>query len=339
MQVKLLKTLTGHNAAIYAIQPHRTQLLTGGGEGFIAEWQPLESSDAQLIAQAPESIFCLCRAGKFLLAGGINGNLYVIDYAEKTILKNIIHHKKGLFSIFYLSKKEQKNDNTVNNSVSLAENVNNLGISNENSFFENDELITAGGDGRLSFWDINTWQPLETLALSAKSLRCLSFEKNGQKNERTRHRLLAVGDSQGNITIIDIFTKKIEKHLKNAHLPSVFSVQFSPCGNYLYSGGRDALLKIWEINNDFCLRKTIPAHNFTINDIQFSPNGSFFATASRDKTIKIWETKTQNLLKVLDLFRFGLHKNSVNKLHWQSDEILISVSDDRSIGVWEISFF
>ncbi len=328
MQIKLLQTLTGHNSAIYALHSLDSQLLTGGGEGFIARWQPLETPDAQLIAQIPEAVFCLASAENFLLAGGINGNLYVIDYLKKSILKNIIHHQKGLFSIFYA----KKNDNTVDNSVSLAKSVDNFGFSATNNISRYDELITAGGDGRLSFWNINTWQPHETLVLSANALRCLAFQKNQEKNAN----LIAVGDSQSNISLVDISTKKIIKHLKNAHVSSVFAVEFSPCGNFLYSGGRDALLKIWAVNDDFTLLKTIPAHNFTINDIQFSPNGNFFATASRDKTIKIWETSSQELLKVLDLFRFGLHKNSVNKLHWQSDELLISISDDRSIGVWQL---
>ncbi|MEY4928056.1 MAG: hypothetical protein RI894_2492 [Bacteroidota bacterium] len=297
MHVKLLATLTGHQSAIYAFLKTPHGYFTGGGEGYIAAWQPFASPDAQLIAQVPEAVFCLCLAQNYVLAGGIHGNLYVIDYAQKLILKNIAQHKKGLFAIFYHEKSQN--------------------------------LVTTGGDGRLTFWDIKTWKPLETLLLSTKNVRCMAFqESNG---------LLAVGDSQSNIFIIDFFTKIIIKIIQKAHLPSVFTVSFSPCGNFLLSGGRDALLKIWAIADDFSLEKTINAHNYTLNDLQYSPNQAFFATASRDKTIRIWDSKTFELVKVLDLFRFGAHKNSVNRLIWENDRVLLSVSDDRTVCVWEIT--
>ena len=301
LQIKLLATLTGHNAAIYALTRFGDCYLTGGGEGFIAEWQPQKTRDARLVAQVPEAVFCLCFAENYLLAGTISGNLYVIDYAKKEILKNIVHHQKGIFSIFYIQK------------------------SNGNEVFK-PELLTAGGDGRLTFWNTETWQPVETLRLAANALRCIAHQKSSN--------LIAVGDSQSNITIVDTFTKKILKTLKNAHKPSVFCVCFSPCGKFLFSGGRDAVLKIWRIDDDFCLEKSINAHNFSINDVQFSPNGALFATASRDKTIKIWNAETHELLKVLDLFRFGAHRNSVNRLAWQSDTELLSVSDDRTVCLW-----
>ncbi len=296
MHAKLLATLTGHQSAIYALLQLPQAYLTGGGEGYIAEWQPLKSNDAQLFAQIPESVFCLCLAQNYLLAGGINGNLYVIDYVQKVILKNIIHHQKGIFAIFYHEKSQN--------------------------------VVTSGGDGRLIFCDIKTWKSIETLLLSTKNVRCMTFQESSG--------LLAVGDSQNNIFIIDFFTKRIIKTIQNAHSSSIFTLTFSPCGNFLLSGGRDALLKIWAIANDFAHQKTINAHNYTINDLQYSPNQALFATASRDKTIKIWDSKTFELLKVLDLFRFGAHKNSVNRLAWENDGVLLSVSDDRTICVWEI---
>ena len=296
MTVKRQAVYTGHQAAIYALLPHENSILTGGGEGYIAAWQPLQNTDAQLVAQVPEAIFCLCFAAKFLLAGGINGNLYVIDIETKRIVKNIIHHQKGLFAAQYDS--------------------------------ETNQFISAGGDGRLTFWDTNNWLPTETLQLSAKSLRCF---------ERSRHATMAaIGDSLGRIFIVDTAKKTIRNVLINTHLPSVFVVRFSPCGNYLFSGGRDACLKIWDINDNFSCTDTISAHLATINDLQFSPNGEYFATASRDKTIKLWETKTHSLLKVIDLFRFGSHKNSVNRIVWQGNQTLFSVSDDRTLCCWSI---
>ena len=124
---------------------------------------------------------------------------------------------------------------------------------------------------------------------------------------------------------------------KEAHENSVFVAKYSPSGQYIVSGGRDAQLRVWEIE-EFREVNCQPAHWYTINDLVFHPKGHWLATASRDKTIKIWDTNTFQLLKVIDVQKFGGHINSVNKLHWSShNDWLISCSDDRTIMVWAVS--
>ena len=77
----------------------------------------------------------------------------------------------------------------------------------------------------------------------------------------------------------------------------------------------------------------------TINDIQFSSDGKHFVTCSMDKTIKVWETENCDLLKVIDKDRYDAHTSSVNKLFWSGyQNQLVSVSDDRTIMIWDIKF-
>ena len=80
----------------------------------------------------------------------------------------------------------------------------------------------------------------------------------------------------------------IKNTIESAHGNSVFALSYSPDEKYLWSGGRDALLKIWDLEKNCEQIFSEPAHWFTINAIVFSPDGKFAATASRDKTIKIW---------------------------------------------------
>jgi WD40 repeat protein len=195
------------------------------------------------------------------------------------------------------------------------------------------QVYTIGGEGIITRWDLDKAQSIESLHLSSKSLRCMDYCPMRAE--------IAVGSSDGHIYILDK-NFNIKYTIKNAHKNSVFAIKYTPDGQYILSGGRDAELNIWDLKDMQRLYEPIPAHNFTINDIAFHPiQKEIFATASRDKTIKIWsfEPHTEGgivLKKVINTIRNGGHIHSVNKLLWSTHhEYLISGSDDQSLIIWK----
>jgi centriolar protein POC1 len=121
----------------------------------------------------------------------------------------------------------------------------------------------------------------------------------------------------------------------SGHTMAVFSIQYSPAGDYLVTGSRDAQVKIWNTVN-YGLRQNIPAHLFAVNCIAFHPTQPYFATASMDKSIKIWGADDFKLYKVISREKgHPGHVLSINKLIWNNED-LISVSDDKKIIVWKI---
>lgn len=189
-------------------------------------------------------------------------------------------------------------------------------------------VFTAGGDGVLTRWDLEKGRTVESFQLSNQALRAISFSE--------KRRELAVGASDHSIYLLDLETFELKTTLKNAHSNSVFTLAYSPDSKFMLSGGRDAMLRVWDLKNDFQLISEQAAHLFTVNHIVFSPDGKLFATASRDKTLKIWDSQTFQLLKVADVMRYGGHVNSVNRLLWLPD-CLVSCSDDRTVMLWEVA--
>jgi WD repeat-containing protein 61 len=189
------------------------------------------------------------------------------------------------------------------------------------------KLITAGGDGTLCIWNRQTLERLHTLPVSDKSARVIAIHPHKKE--------FAVGFSDYCIRIFstDTYTQLFE--LK-AHTNSVFALSYSPDGNFLYSGGRDVMLKSWDLRNAFEKTLDIPAHTLHINAIAFSPEGTFYATVSMDKTIKIWDCQTDALLKVIDKQRHDGHVTSVNKVLWVNEAELLTCSDDRTVMMWSI---
>ena len=190
-----------------------------------------------------------------------------------------------------------------------------------------DHVFTVGGGGKLTRWSAKERRSLESYHLANQSLRSVVFCE--KRNE------LAIGASDHSIYILDAESLALKHRIERAHNNSVFALRFSPNGNLLFSGGRDAHLKVWNFDKNFGLVESLPAHLFTINDIVFHPRGHLFATASRDKTIKIWDAEKMQLLKVIEGLRDKGHFNSVNRLLWTDyEETLISASDDRSLILW-----
>ncbi len=300
IHIEKIAQLTGHRAAIFALTPGREPHLfySGAGEGWVASWDLTNPENGQLVAQIETNIFALHYIADqhLLVAGNMNGGVHWIDLNDPAKTKNIAHHKKGVFKVL-----EYK-----------------------------DAIFTAGGSGMLTKWSKKERRAVESLQLSAKSLRSLILDAENQ--------LLVVGSSDASIYWVDPEGMGVRHFIPNAHNNSVFALGMVQSTRQVASGSRDAHLTIWDRQLPAKKQKTIPAHLFTINDIAFHPEAPLMATASRDKTIKIWDTQNFKLLKVLDFEKYKGHLNSVNKLLWSTyKNHLISASDDRSIIIWKIT--
>jgi WD40 repeat protein len=72
----------------------------------------------------------------------------------------------------------------------------------------------------------------------------------------------------------------------------VFTLQYTPDGQYLLSGSRDAHLKNMGRSKPLHLAHSVVAHMYAINHICISPDGKYFLTGSMDKSIKVWDAET-----------------------------------------------
>jgi len=85
------------------------------------------------------------------------------------------------------------------------------------------------------------------------------------------------------------------------------------------------------------LQEHVVAHLYAINYLYFRQDGRYMVSCSMDKSIKIWDVPTHNLLKVIDKARNAGHGTSINKVLWSTySGVIVSVSDDRSIAIWQL---
>lgn len=298
IQVEKIHTCIGHKAALYALAPGRSarHFRSAGGDGWVVEWDLDDPELGKLKASVDQQIFSLC----------------TLPDTKRLVAGNM---NGGLH---WLEDDRPEQTRNIQHHRKGVYDFLSLGP----------WLFSAGGDGLLTRWEASAARSVESLQLSREALRALSFsEKRGE---------IAVGASDHSIYLLDAETLAIKHVLPHAHANSVFTLAYSPNGQYLLSGGRDAMLKVWDLEKSMGLISEQAAHLFTINHLVFSPDGNLFATASRDKTLKIWDGHTFELLKVVDTLRYGSHARSVNRLLWMPDA-LVSCSDDAQAMIWKIS--
>lgn len=290
--------LSGHKGAIYTLEKagNDSGFYSGGDEGYVAYWNTQVSNDGKLVLNVPRPVYSICYDGKRrqMYCGSAAGNLHVTDLDSGKEIRNIEAHALGIYDI----KKTA------------------------------DALYTAGGDGKVCKWDINTFQLSAVQQLSDKSARVIAIHPYQP--------IVAVGYSDYCIRLFDSETL-VCLHTIEAHQNSVFALSFDHLGNYLLSGGRDALLRRWDTTTNYKQTHDIPAHTLHIKHIAFNESGRLFATVSMDKTIKIWDAESMTLLKVIDKARNDAHINSVNKVIWLDENQFVTCSDDKQIMIWEIA--
>jgi WD40 repeat protein len=296
------------------------------------------------------------RTPTHVISGAGDGWLVEWDLTNPDLGKLIAKTASNIYSAYFLKEKNVLIAGDMDGGVhfiNLDDTTKNKDIAHHKTYVFDikkigNHIYTLGGDGMLTKWDIDNFKSLESHHLSSKSLRSLDYSP--EKNE------LAVGASDGNIYFLNPELELL-RIIKKAHNSSVFTIKYVQNGDFLLTGGRDALLKLWDLSQNTVTpshdeaesikgvnivpSQSISAHWYTINAIACHPHiPTIFATASRDKTIKIWQINTEGVLvlqKVIDTIRYGCHTHSVNALYWSPfNNQLISASDDRTLIVWDI---
>ena len=291
--------LEGHAGALYAIANGRGNdlLFSAGADRVVAEWSLQAAASQPFAIRTEASVYSLCHLhDQQLLAIG---------------------RSDGGLHLIDLAQRQEVKYFTLHSA----------GLYALLPLNEGQQLLAASGDGTLSLWDSSSYELLRHIPLSTEKLRDVALSPDGK--------LLAAAAGDGVVYVLELESWQLVGKLKG-HIKGVSSVAFHPNGRWLTSGGKDAHLRFWLLEDNFRLVRSIPAHNYAIYGIAFSPDGSVCATASRDKTVKLWDPASFDQPLRLDVKSHRGHKHSVNALLWKNATTLISASDDRTMAAWNI---
>ncbi|EMP27844.1 Chromatin assembly factor 1 subunit B [Chelonia mydas] len=146
--------------------------------------------------------------------------------------------------------------------------------------------------------------------------------------------------------------KAIVEFLSNLarHTKAVNVVRFSPSGEILASGGDDAVILLWKLNDNkepepiafqdedeaqlnkenWTVIKTLRGHLEDVYDICWTPDGNCMASASVDNTAIMWDVNKGQKVSI-----FNEHKSYVQGITWDPvGQYIATLSCDRVLRVY-----
>ncbi|MBK9108676.1 MAG: hypothetical protein IPM92_10015 [Saprospiraceae bacterium] len=295
MNIQAIHILEGHTSAIYAMTTGANkQLLSAGGDGWIAAWDPSISGNGRLIAKTESRIFSLLflEAENILITGSMEGELFFIPMGIPDSVRRLKAHQGSIYKI-----------------IAIGESI-----------------VSIGGDGIISIWDPVQVKLLHQYQLSQTRLRSMSYDGALSK--------LYVGDHLGDVYAMDVPGFDHIEKMASRHKSAVFSMCLDHSNRRLITGGLDAQLKIstgfteafqsleahWFCVNEICLltgtpwlatasrdksiriwdsekydlvkelsRPNFAAHQHSVNALVWYPQLQILCSGSDDQKIICWK--------------------------------------------------
>lgn len=125
----------------------------------------------------------------------------------------------------------------------------------------------------------------------------------------------------------------------DGHSDSILTVQFSPDGQMLCSGGGDTTVRFWDMLTDTPLDVPNTVHRSWVLTLSFSPCGNFLASGDVDGYLGVWNTQK---FKAISSSVVKAHSKWITSISWKplhlydkdKNEVFITSGKDGMIKMW-----
>lgn len=349
---KCTQTLLGHHACVWSVAFHPAgQILATAGEDNTIKLWDLETGCCvqtweghqhwvKAIAFSPE--------GQILASGSFDQTVKLWDIHTRVCLMTLPGHAGVVTSVAFNPKDNLLLSGSYDQTVkiwdintgkcldTLEKHTNRIWSV---AFHPQGHLIASGGDDHAAkIWEMGTGQCIKTFqghsnAIYALAMLAAGIAHNCQQN------LLASGHEDQTIKLWDLNLNTPHRlrrdiypfRILHGHSNRIFSVAFSPNGQFLASASADRTIKLWSPHTGKCL-KTLHGHGSWVWAVAFTPDNNLLASASYDHTIKMWDVSSGGCVRTLQ----G-HPSSVLAIAFSPDgKTLFSSGYENIVKRWDV---
>ncbi|MFB2838789.1 AAA-like domain-containing protein [Floridanema evergladense] len=132
-------------------------------------------------------------------------------------------------------------------------------------------------------------------------------------------------------TLQEILGNIKEQNYFNINSGRVFSVAFSPNGQYIATTAEDGIIEILGLSGKEII-KFISHNNKSVRSVNFSPDSKYIATAGEDGMARIWDLSGKQLVELKG------HKGSIwNAIFSPDDKYIATAGRDGTARIWNPS--
>jgi WD40 repeat protein len=343
---KCLQTLEGHHACVWSVAFHPAgQILATASEDNTIKLWDLETGCCLQTLQGHQhwvKAIAFSPEGQILASGSFDQTIKLWDIHTGMCLMTLLGHAGVVTSVAFSPKENLLVSGSYDQTVkiwdintgkcldTLEKHTNRIWSV---AFHPQGDLIASGGDDHAAkVWEISTRQCTKTFQGHSNAIYAIAH--NWQQN------LLASGHEDQTIKLWDLNLNaphrlKVDIHpfrILHGHSNRIFSVAFSPNGQFLASASADRTIKLWSPHTGQCL-KTLHGHGSWVWAIAFSPDNHLLASASYDHTVKIWDVSSGECVQTLQ----G-HPGSVLAIAFSPDgKTLFSSGYEQIVKHWDIA--
>lgn len=304
IQVDLIQELSGHRGSVYAmaVDESMMHLFSGGDDGILAKWSlDAEEPQGQAILRTDRGIYAIyvLKEHQLLFVGTSDGNIYVLDLEQLTLLHTYRHVASAVYGFFWEPTHNwlcSLHGDGYLGTLLVPELKSDTVFRISQQHLRSCAPIPGSSDWWLGASDhhVYRWQPgqansQEKWKAHDNSVFALA---SGPSNEQ-----LLTGGRDAHLNVWDMAAAPhMIQHIP-AHNYTINEIAIAPSGEYVMTASRDKTIKVWRAT-DMALLKVIDAarnqgHTHSVNRLIWLSSDNSVLSCSDDRRIIRWQLTIQ----------------------------------------------
>ncbi|OMO98311.1 hypothetical protein COLO4_14002 [Corchorus olitorius] len=172
------------------------------------------------------------------------------------------------------------------------------------------------------------WKLFVSMRKAGESRRSSKVSKTSLKEPKT-NRMMVQPNKKGYMEFTGLYMgQEIQ-----AHKGYIWTMKFSPDGQYLASGGEDGVVRVWRVTSTDVSSKPFMAEGNVVGRMEKGKSGF-----GRKKPIQTRVVIPDKVFQIEEspIQEFHGHASDVLDLAWTSSNFLISSSMDKTVRLWQV---